>query len=195
MSKVIDKKQEIVDPSGLVDDLEKLRQQNASLQKKINKKEKWIEKDERLANKQRVGRLVTKNDIDDPAFMKKYPNARIGDEFNDPEPLFWKVGLKRRPTLEQQHAQIAAQFAHDFREDMEGGVNFLDDREEPDEEFTEGEIQAFLHQSSLQDANAAEKKTPEADKNSLPPPAKQSVEDTNGGEATAKQTQKNEGGE
>ena len=133
--------------------------------------------DEKLANKIRIGRLVTKNDLDDPAFAKKYPDARIGDEFNDPEPLLWKVGFKKRPTLEQTHAQVAAQFSRDFRDDILGEDNaedFLDDFDVSDDEFTHAEVQAFLHEASRQDAQQP------------PPPAEQSPEGANGDEVTDK---------
>ena len=163
--------------------IEKLKAENLRLKAQQKKREKWIEKDEKLANKPRTGRLVTKNDIDDPTFMKKYPDAQIGDEFNDPEPLLWKIGLKKRPTLEDTHAQIAAQFARDLREDIEQAHDeeFLDDFDEQ-ETFTESELQGFLHQASIQEKQA--EAIAQTQQEALPP-AEQSDEGATGGEATA----------
>lgn len=159
--------------------LEKLKAENAELKRKQRKREKWIEQDEKLINKPRTGRLVTKNDIDDPKFMKKYPKARIGDEICDPEPLFWKIGFRKKPTMEQTHAEVAAQFARDFRqnidEDPEELLSEFDENEQP---FTEAEITAFLHSSSIQDAQALKEVERSAPPNAdeAPPPSDEQSE-------------------
>ena len=85
------------------------------------KKDKWIEKDKKLLARPRKARLVTYIDLQNPKFMEKYPKAQIGMQIPDPEPLFWKTGLRRKPTLQEQHAQIAAQFRRDLGEEMELG--------------------------------------------------------------------------
>ena len=168
--------------------IEQLRVENEQLKKQQKKREKWIEKDEQLAAKPAIGRLVTKKDIDNPKFMEKYPNARIGDELNDPEPLRWKIGLKRKPTHEEIHAQVAAQFARDVRDEIgDETLDSFDDFSDYDEGFTDSEVNAFLHQSALQDARSAEISAPEGNKQTSLSPAKQSAEGTNGGEATAQQ--------
>ena len=175
----------------LFNHLESLKKENEALKKKVSRKEKWIEKDERLARKDRICRLVTANDLADKAFIKKYPNAQIGDEFNDPEPLLWKLGFKRPPTLEETHAQIAAQFARDFREFDEEKDSLLDQFEDEEEDFTHSEVQSFLYESALQDAHNASQAT----KQEALPPAKQSDNVASGGVATAEQTNQTSEGE
>jgi hypothetical protein len=136
--------------------IEKLKEENARLKKKELKREKWIEKDQKLANKPRTGRLVTKNDIEDPKFIKRYPKARIGDEICDPKPLFWKIGFKKKPSMEQTHAEVAAQFAKDFRENIDDDrpEELLTEFDDEEEGFTEAEVTAFLHASSMHDSHA-----------------------------------------
>ena len=99
------------------------------------KKDRHIEKDKKLLNRPRAARLVTYLDLQDEDFMKQYPNAEIGQQINDPKPLFWKTGLKRKPTLEEQHAAIAAQFRRDLEQEMELGqeASLLDDEFEDSE--------------------------------------------------------------
>ena len=162
-------------PNELFNDLEKLKRENEILHKKFKKKEKWIEKDEQLANKPRVGRLVTVNDINDPDFKKKYPRARIGDEFLDPEPLRWKLGFKRKPIVEEKHAIVAAQFAHDLRNAAWEDEPLDHDFEDP--QFTEAELQSFLDQSEMLDQIHSSSGKQEAIEKS-----------PSGGEATAKQS-------
>ena len=170
-----------------VSEINKLRQENEQLKKLQKKREKWIEKDERLAAKPRVGRLVTVNDLNDPAFKKKYPNAKIGDEFNDPEPLFWKLGLKRAPTMEEKHAQVAAQFARDVREAQAVEDQFFDEFDDEETDFTESEVASFLHEAALNDARIAQQNAPKVKKIPITSPTGEKSE---GSDAPQKADQK-----
>jgi len=182
--------EEITYEQELEQELEKALKQNERLQKQVRKSEKWIERDEKLAARPRKSRLVTKLDLKNPKFIKQYPKASIGDEICDDKPLFWKLGLQRKPTTEQIHAQVAAQFSNDLKQEIEDGHvdAAFDDFEQDEPTFTSAEINAFLAQSAAADQHALEQAT----KSALPP-AEQS--EATGDEVTAKPKPKPEDGE
>ena len=83
--------------------------------------DRHIEKDKKLLARDRKARLVTHLDLKDPEFMEKYPNAQIGQQIFDPKPLFFKIGMKRKPTMEEQHARIAAEIRRDLSREIDLG--------------------------------------------------------------------------
>jgi hypothetical protein len=112
------------------------------------KPNRHIEKNDKLLNRPRTCRIVTKADLEDKEFMKEYPKADtswIGCEVPDKKPLFWNLGLKRRPKIQQQHAQIAQQFGQELFSIDEEETLFADDEDFDKEPFTAHEFQAQVH--------------------------------------------------
>ena len=169
------------------EEVEAILRENEHLQKKLDRKEPWIEKDEALIARDTEARLVTVNDLADPAFKKKYPDAKIGDELNDPVPLRWKIGLKRKPVLEERNARIAAQIGRDYREELSEEEELFDEDDYQEDLPTEAEFNSMLQAAAYMDAQIAAQSSQQGDKASSLPPAKQSDEVASGGVATAKQ--------
>lgn len=132
--------------------------------------DKWIEKDKKLADRPRSATLVTYLNLKNPEFMKKYPNAQIGQQIFDEKPLYWKIGIKRPPTLEQRHAQIAAQFRRDLEAEMDLGQT----EELLDEEYPVHPLETFYEkQGAIFDAVPEEI---ERVKTSVTPPITPAIE-------------------